>query len=90
VYQALLALPVATFAAPLPASWDRLQEALDTLHAALGGRHMGEYAPSGEPVAEAVLGVTTRALLLLWAVGRMHERQALAAMRGDNIREVDS
>jgi hypothetical protein len=75
VYQKLLTLPVSAFETPLPTAWDRLQDALDTLHAALGGRHMGEYAPSGESVAEAVVGVTARTLLLLWAVGRMHPQE---------------
>jgi hypothetical protein len=76
VYLALVKLPLSDQTQPLPPAWDGVQRALDTLYEALGGaRHLGDYAPDVDAVGEAIIGVTTRLLLTLFAVGHMHEME---------------
>jgi hypothetical protein len=61
VYDALAACendPAAN--APLPQQWDQLQAALDTLHAALGGRRMGDYPPDQPTIDRAIIDVIVR------------------------------
>lgn len=72
VYETLLALLQRTRPLPtLPAAWERLQVALETLHRALGGAHMGEYAPDMDAVGDAIVAVTVAQLAALEAAGQM-------------------
>ena len=69
---ALRELRAEDYAAALPAAWEDMQRAFDTLYTTLGGRrNLGDYPPDPFNTRRDVTQVAMRLILLLRAVERM-------------------
>lgn len=59
--------------------WDRIQDAMGALFEALGGRHMGDYAPDLEAVSRAMTLVGAWYIVALQIAGQMGDSGGDAA-----------